>query len=200
MYGIGVFILIPLCLLKDISKMSFSSIFGVGTLFFLVLIIIIEFPSYYSHYLKNDYKSDDKNTWVNFYDVSKGFTENLYFFRGMSTLFYAYSCHIGAFPIYKSLKEKSARRIQKIYRRSILIDGIFYFVVGITGYLSMPINTPDLIIQRNKISETDSDILMTIGRCAFVLTLLTKIPANYNSFRISFSEYFLETSEITDKM
>ncbi len=198
MFGIGAFIILPLCLLKDISKMSFSSILGVVTLFFLVLIIVIEFPWYFSYYLNNDYKKDDESTWINYFDIGKGFTEKLYFFRGMSTLFYAYSCHIGAFPIYKTLREKSARRIQKIYRRSILIDGFFYLIVGITGYLSMPLNTPDLIIQRKKIFNTD--IFMTIGRCAFVFTLLTKIPCNYNSFRISFSEYFLGSSEITNKL
>lgn len=197
MFGVGIVIVVPLCLLKDISKMSFTSIFGMTTLFGLILIILIEFPWYLIHYFNYDYNKDDKKTWINVYDISQGFTSELYFFRGISTLFYAYSCHIGAFPIYKTLNEKSVRRIQKVFRRSIIIDAAFYTIVGTTGYLSMPINTPDLIIQRKKIF--DSDLLMTIGRIAFVFTLLTKIPANYNSFRISFSEYFLRTSDPSNK-
>ena len=177
--------------------MSFSSIMGVCTLFSLVLIIIFEFPCYYKYYLKNDRKENDPETWINFWDVKKGFTEKLYFFRGMSTLFYAYSCHIAAFPIYKCMKDKSALRIQKIFRRSIMIDGFFYFVVGTVGYLTMPINTPDLIIQRKKIFT--NDIVMTIGRIAFFFTLLSKVPVNYNSYRISFCEIFFHNSEISDK-
>jgi len=196
MYGIGVFILIPLCLRKDISKMSFFIACGIATLFFLVLIIFIEFPWYYSYYLSNDYKADEKETWINWTDYSKGFTSELWFFRGMSTLFYAYSCHISAFPIYKTLNGKSEKRIQKIFRRSIIIDAIFYVIVGVSGYLSMPLNTPDLIFQRKRIF--DNDIIMTIGRCLFVFVSITKMPAAYNSFRNSFSEFFIGKTEISD--
>jgi len=163
--------------------MRFNSIFGIASLFFLVIIIVIQSPWYISDYWNNIYKEDDPSTHLNIWDISKGFTENSYFFKGTATLFYAYSCHIGAFPIYKELKNNVLRRIQKIFLRSILMDATFYMVVGITGYLSNPISTPDLIIERYKL--LGNDFVMTIGWLMFIFTLMMKIPANYNSFRIS---------------
>lgn len=183
MYGIAFLIITPLCLLKNISKMRFNSIFGIFSLFFLILIIIIQTPWYFNDYLTHIYKKDVPETHLNLYDVSKGFTDELYFFKGTATLFYAYSCHVGAFPIYAELKNNVLRRVQKVFARSILLDAAFYMVVGVTGYLSNPIGTPDLIIERYKIFH--NDWIMTIGWMAFIFTLMMKIPANYNSFRLT---------------
>ena len=49
------------------------------------------------------------------------------------------------------------------------------------GYLSQPQNPPDLVLERDKISN--SDYLMTIGLFLFIITLSTKISASYNCFR-----------------
>jgi amino acid permease len=179
MYALAILIVFPLCLLKDISKMRFTSIFGIFSLFFLIIIIIVQTPWYYSDYLNKPEPKPKINVW----DISTGFTDQMYFFKGTATLFYAYSCHIGAFPVYRVLKNKVMRRVQKVFARSILLDGVFYTIVGIAGYLSSPIKTPDLIIERQKLFE--NDIIMTIGWVAFIFTLVMKIPANYNSFRLT---------------
>jgi amino acid permease len=196
MYGI-VLIILPLCLIKDISKMRFSSMFGVISLIFLIMVIIIQSPWYIMHYWEETYKEDDPSTHLNLWNVGIGFTKDLNFFKGSATLFYAYSCHVGALPVYKTLKNNVQRRIQKVFKRSLLLDAILYSVVGILGYLSMPINTPDLIVERYKLF--DSDLIMDIGRIATALTIIMKVPANYNSFRISVLEVFFNTTEISNK-
>jgi amino acid permease len=183
MYGVGFIIILPLCLLKDISHMRFTSIFGVFSLLFLILIILVQSPWYFSHYLHTVYKKNDPKTHLNLWNISTGFTEELYFFKGAATVFYAYSCHFGAFPVYQSLKNHTQRRIEKVFARSIILDASAYLIIGIAGYLSNPINTPDLIIERYELFP--SDIVMTLGRIAFIFTLIVKIPAKYNSFRIS---------------
>jgi amino acid permease len=199
MFAIALLIVMPLCLLKNISKMRFNSIFGIFSLFLLIVIIIVETPWYFSDYLNNIYKESDKSTHLNIWDVSQGFTDNLYFFKGTATLFYAYSCHIGAFPVYSELKNKVLRRIQKVFARSVILDGTFYAIVGLTGYLTNPINTPDLIIERYKLFKTD--IIMTLGWIFFIFTLIMKIPANYNSFRITLiSMLGYEDSGISNKL
>ena len=196
MFGTCLFILIPLCLLKDISKMRFSSIMGVATISLLALIIIIQFPWYFTHYLNDIYKPDDPSTHINLFEVSKGFTKELYFFTGSSTLFYAYSCHIAAFPIYKSLKNKNIRRAKKVFSRSIMLDGLLYILIGLCGYLSSPVDTPNLIIDRYQ--YFDSDIIMLIGKSAFILALCAKVPANYNSFRLSVLSLVFKSNELTN--
>ena len=101
--------------------------------------------------------------------------------QSIVTVFYAFSCHVGAFPVLQTLHNPIERRQKKVIRRAIYIDIISYLIIGASGYLTQPINTPDLIIEREKLFNTDW--IMTIGQILFILTLLAKISANYNALR-----------------
>ena len=182
-YSVGFGVLFPICLLKDISKMRFATTFGVGSLVIVIMIIAFESPLYIEHYFKYIYDKDIPSTHLNIYDITVGFTKDQAFFKSIATLFYAYSCQIGAFPVMSTLKNNTKRRINKVFRRAIIIDMVCYFFIGITGYLTQPIETPDLIIERKCIFT--HDLYMTIGQGLFILTLITKIPANYNAQRVS---------------
>lgn len=195
MYGILHFILMPLCLLRDMSKLRFSSIVGVLSLLFVMIVILIQFPSYFSNYLSTRKEGEE----LNIYDISRGFGPDLLFFKGTATIFYSFNCHIAAFPILKGLKDGVNRRIQKVFRRSLILDAFVYLIIGICGYLTCPIGTPDLIVERKKLGDTD--YLMTVGRFFFLCTLLMKIPASFISFRITFLSLLeYKDEEITNKM
>jgi len=195
MYGVLHVILLPLCLLKDMSKLRFSSIFGVLSLLFVMIIILIQFPEYLTNYLAHRKEGQE----INIFDISKGFGPDLLFFKGTATIFYSFNCHVAAFPILKNLKDGVNRRIQKVFRRSLILDAAIYFLIGICGYLSCPIDTPDLIIERKKLGE--SDYLMTVGRFFFLCTLLMKLPASYISFRITLLSLLdYKEDEVTNKM
>jgi len=194
MYGVLHVITLPLCLVKDMSKLRFASIFGVLSIFFVMIIIIIQFPSYFSNYLNTENRQE-----LNLWDISKGFTTDLLFFKGTATIFYSFNCHVAAFPILKNLKNGVNRRIQKVFRRSIFLDGLIYLIIGICGYLSCPINTPDLIIEREKLGDTD--YLMTVGRCFFLCTLLMKLPVSFISFRITLLSFVdVKEEELSNKL
>ena len=188
MIGISLILITPLNLLKDITKLRFTSIFGIFCLFLVAIVIIAELPMY----IRN-YKEDVKINWV---DVTVSFDKNLYFFKGTATLFYAYNCHMGLFPIYEKMVEPTKKRIDKVLQRSLMLDAGFYIIVGITGYLTQPIDTPSFIMERDKIGN---DIIMTIGRILIVFLITCKIPANYNAARISIFELCFGTREIDNK-
>jgi len=188
MFGVTYLILLPLCLLKSVAKMRFTSISGIGSLVIIALIIVVELPWYIKTY--------DFWKTLNFYDVTAGFTKELYFFKGLATIFYAYSCHVGAFPVYNNLKNNTYKRTTKVFLRSILLDATFYIVVGVTGYMTQPIDTPSLIIERNKLFE--NDIVMSIARAFLLSVLFSKIPPNFNAYRISIFELIWQTNEITN--
>ena len=103
------------------------------------------------------------------------------FLQSIVTLLYAFSCHVGTFPVLSALINPIERRQKKVMHRAIWLDITFYLIIGISGYLTQPSETPDLIIERNKIDITE--IPMTIGQIFFIFTLLTKISANYNALR-----------------
>ena len=174
-YIIAGFILSPLCLLKNISKMRYASMFGIFSLFFLIFIVVIECPFYIK------YNFFDNKTKINFIDVISGVKGDMKILQAISTLFYAFSCHVGVFPVLNSLKNPTPQRINLLFKKSIILDISCYLIIGISGYLTQPIDTPDLIIERKKIFN--NDFLMIIGQLCFIFTLIAKICANYNALR-----------------
>ena len=175
-YGIAI-ILFPLCQLKDVSKMRYASTFGMISLFILLFIIIIQCPSYIN---KNIIK---EKTPLNYYDILPGLKGNMKLLQSIVTLFYAYACHVGAFPVFESLYRPTRKRVRKLLNRAIAIDIICYLIIGVAGYLTQPDKTPDLIIERNNIK--DRDWLMSLGNLFFMFALIAKIWLNYNAQRSS---------------
>jgi amino acid permease len=198
MYGITFFIFIPLCAMKDVSKLRIASLLGVFTVVFLISMIVIQSPFYIQHYWDYVYKEYDKSTHLNVFNIASGFDSNLFFFQGTATLFYSFSCHLGSFPIFNSLKNNVMRRVHKVIISSIFVDTILFIIISISGYLTWPINTPSLIIERDNIAG-GMDVIMSIGKIAFITVLILKFPSVFNSFRISFFELVFGDSKITNK-
>ena len=176
-YLITYIFLFPLCLIKTISKMRYASALGVTALFLTILIILIQFPSFYYHNIHQ------RKHNINFLDLKYGFDKNMQFFQSISTIIYAFECHAGLFPVLSSLYKPTKVRVQKILRNAVIIDVVSCMVIALSGYLSQPFNTPELIIERHTIYE--HDFLMIIGYILFFCTLVTKIGPNYNGFRIT---------------
>ena len=92
-YGIAIAILFPLCILRNASKMRYASTFGIISLFLLVLIIVFECPFYINNH------NDEDNQSINYYDIISGLQGKMKLFQSVVTVFYAFSCHVGAFPV-----------------------------------------------------------------------------------------------------
>ena len=192
MTSIACVFLLPLYLLKDISKLRFSTLFGLICLFLTTLVLIIQLPDF----LKQNEIEGITYNWLNF---SNAFTSDFYFFRGAGTIFFAFNCHYGAFPIYDKLENNNKRRQRKAFYRSTLIDVFFFLVIGTCGYLTSPKSTPDLIINRNGLKSSNNDILMTICRLLVFCLIIAKCPVNYNSLRLSVFNIVFKTTEIDTK-
>ena len=95
---------------------------------------------------------------INFIDFRPGFGPDLKFITSISTIIYAYECHAGIFPVISSLSNPTEERVNSVFKRATIINAISYVIITLAGYLSQPSHTPDLILEREKIS--DSDYLM----------------------------------------
>ena len=169
-YFITITILFPLCRLKTISRMRYASTFGILSLFLLIFIVLLECPFFYNH---NVVKGGQK---INLMDIRPGFGKDMQFLQSISTIIYAFACHVGVFPVLNSLHNPTRKRVQKVFRRATLLDIVCYLIIGFSGYLTQPQNTPDLILERDKIFNNDFLML-------FIFTLIAKICANYNGLR-----------------
>ena len=187
-------LLTPLCLAKDIGKMKFFSLFGIIALFYTIIVLIIECPYYWIHYTDNVYVKDDKTTHANWIDISKSFNSNLDFFTGFATIIFAYSCHQGSLPVYRTVENNDLPKMKKIFIGSIVLDLLIYFLTYISSFLTTPLESKDLIIYRESIFN--NDIFMNIAKIAVFLELFFLIPSNYNSMRCSLFQMIFKSEEV----
>ena len=192
MFGITILV-IPLCLLKDISKMRIPSLIGVMALIYSILVIIVE--SFF--YLINENLPSGES--MNWYDIRPAFSwdDGLPIFGGISTVFYLYSCHAGAFPVYKALRNNTTRRIKKVFRRSILLDICIYFTVAAASFITSPFKPPELILYRKNLSGFDPDYFILIAKFGIIFNLFFSTPANYAGLRLSVFELVWGNTNIT---
>jgi len=191
MYGVAALVF-PLCLLKDISKMRIPSLIGVLALVYSIIVVIIE--SFF--YLINE-NWDKSFNWIDIRDAFK-YEEGIPFFGGLATVFYLYSCHAGAFPVYKSLRNNTTRRIKKVFRRSILLDVVIYFLIAAASFITVPNEKIELILYRKNLSGFDPDYFIIIAKAGIIFNLFFSTPANYAGFRLSFFELVWGNTNLTN--
>lgn len=174
-YGLAVFVFFPLGMIKTFSQMRYVTTFGIFSVFLIIFIVVIQCPSFYYHNVV------ERRMSINFIDFGPGFGPDLKFITSISTIIYAYECHAGIFPVISSLTNPTEERVNKVFKRATIINVVSYIIITLSGYLSQPQHTPDLILEREKIS--DSDYLMTLGLILFSITIMTKIGALFNCLR-----------------
>ena len=174
-YSLAIFVFVPLCMIKTFSQMRYVTAFGIFSVFLIIFIVVIQCPSFFYHNVITNRQT------INFLDFRPGFDHDLKFITSISTIIYAYECHAGIFPVMSSLSNPTEERVNSVFKRATVINAISYVIITLAGYLSQPSHTPDLILEREKIS--DSDYLMTLGLILFSLTIMTKIGALFNCLR-----------------
>ena len=162
-------LLFPLCLAKDIGKMRFFSLFGIISLSYTILVLLIECPFFWNYYLKNVYVKEDKSTHANWVDITRAFNSNLDFFTGFATIIFSFANHQGALPVERALHTTDEKIMNKVFLISIILTLIIYFLTYISSFLTTPLKSEDLIIFRESIFN--NDIFMNIAKIAIILEL-----------------------------
>ena len=194
MFGVTCFVF-PLCLLKDISKMRIPSLIGVLALVYSIIVVIVESFFYITK------ENRDKISEMNWIDITQAFhlKDGIPFFGGLATVFYLYSCHAGAFPVYKALRNNTTRRIKKVFRRSILLDLFIYFFIAASSFITSPEDPPDLILYRPNLKGFDPDYFILVAKLGIIFNLFFSTPANYAALRLSLFELIWGNTNITNK-
>jgi amino acid permease len=180
------FCLSLMCLIKDINKLNFSAYIGVASCSYGLIVVLVQCHSYYQYYKKTIYNKDDESTYTNFFNIKDAFTTKLDFFKGVSTLFAAYACHPGIFPVYAGFKKQEGKGISKMNLSTILgtiLTTILHFVSIICSFLTNPYAPEDLIVFRK--SKGGKDVAMTIAKLFVAVSLVFTFPGYYFTLRLS---------------
>ena len=179
------------CLIRDINKLNFSAYIGVGVCMYTLLVVTIQCKSYYNHYKKTEYIKEDKSTHVNWSDLSQAFTSDLHFFKGMASLFTAYSCVTGVYPVYEGFKHQkngfNKMRLSTLF--SVILVTLLHILSITVAFLTEPIHPEDIIIYR-KPKDNGKDILMNIAKFAIAWSLFFSLPGYYFGLRLSVANSF----------
>ena len=193
MFGLAVLVF-PLSLLKDLTKMRIPSMIGVLALIYAILVVLVESFFYMT---KENKELIGQMNWI---DIRKAFDikEGIPFFGGIATVFYLYSCHAGAFPVYKTLKNNTTRRIKKVFWRSILLDILIYVIIASASFITSPIESPEIILYRPDLKSFQPDYFILVAKIGIVFNTFFSTPANYEVFRLSFFELVWGNTKITN--
>ena len=120
---VAVFIVLPLCLLRSISSLSYASFFSIAANLLLVLIVCIQGPIT---------KRLDGITAANshFSNASDSI------FAGIGAMSFTFVCQHNSFMIYRSLREPSIGNWNKVVNYSISLALGICLVMGVAGYLA----------------------------------------------------------------
>ncbi|OWB58284.1 hypothetical protein B5S28_g4296 [[Candida] boidinii] len=176
---LSVFIVVPLCYLKNLDSLKYTSIIALLAILYLTLFVYSMF--FYS--LFNDFQNIpiDKRGKVNWI-ANEGFNK---IFSTFSIGIFAFTGHQNMYSIINELNKKFSNLIQisKIILISMGLSFFLFLTVGLFGYLTYG-NT----INGNIILVYDDDLIpVKLGRILLVLMVLLSYPLMFHPARISFN-------------
>ena len=185
MIAANIVLMMPLSLMRTLTSLRFVSILSALTLAYITLLIIIEFPFYMSH---------------NSYDSLDYFHFNLSILPSFNICLYSFTCHTNVAQTYDELNNRNLRRMGKVARRAMSGVLIPYILLSIFGYLSVPSDTPQLIIMRRSPHSISNDWLMVIARVLMTISLIIGVPINVPPCRACIAKTWFKIEGTTSSL
>ena len=161
---LGFSVVAPLCLLRNLDSLKFTSIMSICFVFFLMMLVVL-----YS----GDVSGLDPCAAVDDGDVCKGSTINgkvdIHTFQVLSIFVFGYTCQQNVFAVTNEMERPTQSRVDTVIALSIGTAFFVYMIVAGAGYSTYG-------------DEVESDILVNYPE-----NYLTSIARLFVSFLVAFS-------------
>jgi amino acid permease len=168
---------IPLCLLKNISKLQYASIVGTCALLYSIFVIIIEMPFYLSNYI------DSGREVVVFKPISWSYLTSFAIFM------FGFANHNGVLQVFNELKRPTPERCNKALNRSFTLEMSLYVGISFAGYFSLFEDTPSNFLERPDLPGF-TDVFIKIAKVTLFICLHCIMAINFNILRQSVKSVF----------
>lgn len=180
------FIVVPLCSLKKLDHLKYSSMVGLFALSYLSLMVVVMFIRIVI--LDRGNGINDPNNIIIRGPISWW---KVYSWKGLlstfSIIIFAFTGSMNLFTIINELKDNSMSNIVKIINGSILISCLAFLTVGVAGYITFGSNTMGNIL----LNYDQTSIWVTIGNLSLALMLLLSFPLLFHPLRIACNNLFV---------
>ncbi|XP_066225123.1 sodium-coupled neutral amino acid symporter 1 [Saccopteryx leptura] len=181
-------IILPLCLLKNLGYLGYTSGFSLSCMvFFLIVVIYKKFQIPCPVLEQNSTSPNSTNADL---CMPKYVTFNSKTVYALPTIAFAFVCHPSVLPIYSELKDRSQKKMQMVSNISFFAMFVMYFLTAIFGYLTFYDSVqPDLL---HKYKSKDDTLILTV-RLAVIFAVILTVPVLFFTVRSSLFELSKKT-------
>lgn len=175
--GITAAIIFPLNLLKNLDALKYTSILGLGGIFYCCLFVTKRY--FDGSYAPGGQFFNDIEIKPSFDSILPGSKPWYSLFIFISMMSTAFSAHYNAPRFWNSLKNRSMKRYNNVISGSFLVSVIAYATIMIFGFLTFGGNSLGFVL--NNYSKSDS--MANIARVAIGLGILFGYPLTFSALR-----------------
>ncbi|KAM4748528.1 sodium-coupled neutral amino acid symporter 1 [Rhinophrynus dorsalis] len=191
---VTVCIILPLCLLKNLGYLGYTSGFSLTCMFFFLVVVIynkfqIECPLLQA---SNTSQPLD-NATIEEMCTPKYFTFNSKTVYALPTLAFAFVCHPSVLPIYSELRDRSQKKMQLVAHISFFSMFLMYLLTALFGYLTFYGNVHSELLHTY---QNKSDHLILTVRLAVIIAVILTVPVLFFTVRSSLFEMARKTKYI----
>ncbi|KAK3269360.1 hypothetical protein CYMTET_22195 [Cymbomonas tetramitiformis] len=121
---------LPLCCMKSLHALRFTSMLGLGSM--ILLVVAMVYRSLQCMVANGGEKFCPHSHTLHHHFLPQSFAEAMY---AIPTVSVAFLCHFNVIPMHAELHKPTKRRLLKVVNRSMFICSGLYLLSAITGYL-----------------------------------------------------------------
>nr|XP_033813477.1 sodium-coupled neutral amino acid transporter 1 [Geotrypetes seraphini] len=181
-------IIFPLCLLKNLGYLGYTSGFSLACMFFFLIVVI--YKKFYISCSLPGLNETIANVTHDEMCKPKYFTINSKTVYALPTLAFAFVCHPSVLPIYSELKNRSQKRMRMVSHISFFAMFVMYFLTALFGYLTFYGNVDSELLHTY---QDKNDMLILTVRLAVIIAVILTVPVLFFTVRSSIFELARKT-------
>lgn len=181
-------IILPLCLLKNLGYLGYTSGFSLSCMVFFLIVVI--YKKFQIPCIVPGLNATSANSTNADMCTPKYVTFNSKTVYALPTIAFAFVCHPSVLPIYSELKDRSQKRMQMVSNISFFAMFLMYFLTAIFGYLTFYENVQSDLLHKY---QSKDDVLILTVRVAVIVAVILTVPVLFFTVRSSLFELAKKT-------
>ncbi|XP_024431210.1 sodium-coupled neutral amino acid symporter 1 [Desmodus rotundus] len=181
-------IILPLCLLKNLGYLGYTSGFSLSCMVFFLIVVI--YKKFQIPCIVSQLNSTSANATNADMCTPKYVTFNSKTVYALPTIAFAFVCHPSVLPIYSELKDRSQKKMQMVSNISFFAMFVMYFLTAIFGYLTFYEDVQSDLLHKY---QSKDDVLILTVRLAVIVAVILTVPVLFFTVRSSLFELAKKT-------